>query len=185
MQKISITALIVCFLISSSAFAQTQGPLLRISYQASYAESSMKEPFTEFSVPIAFGYQHENLSFGIDAFSVQSPRDGNDTLFIESKTNCVNLFFEFILISHKKLNVLAGLAAGAAQTETQTTLVSGSSQNTSLNKSAMMSYNNLQISAKYNINGYLSVGVTALLQNSVLLNPNWQPGLRSSLQMNF
>jgi hypothetical protein len=185
MQKVVTMALISCLSISTKAWAETRSLFLRLSYQSAYAESSMKEPVTEYSIPITFGYQFENLNFGIDFFSVQRPKDGNDTLFIESKTDFISFFFESMILSHQSFNLLAGIAAGADQTDTKTTLISGSIQSSSQNKSQWLSYTNLQLSVSYNINELLSVRVTGFLQNSVLLNPNWQPGLRSSLQVNF
>jgi len=159
----------------------SENVFFRISSQANYAQSTMREAQTEFSVPISLGYHASGISFGFDYFRQTSPREGNETLMVFNQTDLYSLFFEYDLYQYSKIKTLAGASAGLGRSLTETNLLGSITQNTS----NYMSYTNIYASFYFAINSVVSVGVSTLLQNSALLNPSWQLGLRSTLQLEF
>jgi hypothetical protein len=155
--------------------------IARISYQASYAESPMRISQIEYSYPISLGYQTDDITFGLDYFSQPSPPEGNATLSVRTTSKFYSLTFEYDVYRFKRISSQIGLSTGFGQSFTQTELFGVTKES----QSEVMSYTNLNTSLRYALNEMVSLRVTGLWQNSVLLNPNWQVAVRSTIQIEF
>jgi hypothetical protein len=180
MPKVKKSIFVLVFFIYPNLWADNKF-LTRISYQAGYAESAMREAQVEYSYPISVGYKIESITFGLDYFLQQSPQEGNATLSVQSKSTFYSLTFEYDVYRFERTSFQMGLSTGLGQSFTQTELLGVTTESTS----QVMSYTNLNSSFCYSLNNMVFVRVTGLLQNSVLLNPNWQLALRSTIQIEF
>lgn len=178
--------LIFTFLISPLLFAETKDAdlslLIKISYQSQYGQDSSNQDYQALSMPLALGVNFKNLySFGID-YTQTRFNQGNKTFFLISDLEIINLFFDYNLNpDFSDFSVIIGFKAGMASLKNNLNIYDSSTHL----ESGWHSYNALLFDLMIPINQSLSLKVGSLFQNSSLINPQWQPAPRLSVEFMY
>lgn len=153
--------------------------IFRLTHQSDFSQSATGEMQTKQVLPLSFGYQYGPVTFGLEYLQSAAEAEGNPTLLVRSQQQTAALFFDVNFFKDGPFGSSLGAHMGGSHMEVESNLYS----NTLSQSSGWYSYTALSASLHYEINPFVALRATGLLQNNVFTTPEWQPAFRAGVQI--
>lgn len=161
--------------------ARKESFVLRISQQQDFSQDALSQPINQQGLSAQVGYSFHPLTLGFEYINFPEYHTGNNTLNSFSKLSLVSLFADLTLHEDGPFRSEVSFATGMANSQVTNQLFDQSESY----QTGQLSYTAVGLALAYSLNEWIALRGQFMMQNSVLLNPQWSPTARFGIEFNF
>lgn len=158
-----------------------EGLVLRISQQQDFSQDALSQPINQQGLSAQVGYNFHPITLGFELINFPTYQTGNATLNTQSKLSVVSLFADITIHEDGPFRSEISFGTGVANAQVTSQLFDESETF----QSGQLSYTAVGLALTYSLNEWIALRGQFMMQNSVLLNPQWSPTARFGLEFNF
>lgn len=161
--------------------ARKQSLILRVSQQQDFSQDALSQPINQQGLSAQIGYSFHPLVLGFEYINFPTYRTGNLTLNSQSKISVLSLFADITIHEDGPFRSELSFATGIAQAQVTNQFLA----QTETYDSGGLSYTAVGLALAYSLNEWIALRGQFMMQNSVLLNPQWSPTARFGFEFSF